>query len=37
MEYESPIIDITLFHKKDVVRASLVDGTGSDEKDQEDF
>ena len=37
MEYESPVMDVILFGKKNVVRASLVDSTGDDGKDQEDF
>lgn len=40
MEYVSPMMEITYFKSHDVVRASLVDGTGSDNddrKDQEDF
>lgn len=40
MEYESPVIEITYFKSRDVVRASLVDGTGTDKDDkihQENF
>lgn len=40
MEYESPIIEVTYFKSNNVVRASLVDGTGTENDDrihQDDF
>ena len=38
MEYVSPIIEVTYFKSRDVVRASLTEGEeGSDNNDREPF